>query len=45
LTTWRTTSTTESPAPFGEEITDNLEDLLAVLPPHVVEALEAQSTP
>jgi len=45
LTTWRTTSATKSPAPFGEEITDNLEDLLAVLPPHVVEALEAESTP
>ncbi|HET9015052.1 MAG TPA: R3H domain-containing nucleic acid-binding protein [Thermomicrobiaceae bacterium] len=27
------------PVPIGEEVTDNLEDLLAVLPPHVVSAL------
>lgn len=39
MTTWSTAESEMTRAPFGEEITDNLEDLLAVLPPHIVSAL------
>lgn len=39
MTTWRTVEAPAPDAAFGHEITDNLEDLLAVLPPHIVSAL------
>jgi stage III sporulation protein SpoIIIAA len=39
LAAWTTSQQEETTNPFKEEITDNLEDLLAVLPPHIVDAL------
>ncbi|MDI3341084.1 MAG: R3H domain-containing nucleic acid-binding protein [Sphaerobacter sp.] len=36
----RTTSTADHETPYRQEITDNLEDLLAVLPRHIVAALD-----
>ncbi|HUZ00882.1 MAG TPA: R3H domain-containing nucleic acid-binding protein [Thermomicrobiaceae bacterium] len=38
--TIRSTAEAEIPrSPVGEEVTDNLEDLLAVLPPHIISAM------
>ncbi|CCF83341.1 R3H domain-containing nucleic acid-binding protein [Nitrolancea hollandica] len=39
MAAWTTSQQEETTNPFKEEITDNLEDLLAVLPPHIVDAL------
>ncbi len=39
MAAWTTSEQEETTNPYKEEITDNLEDLLAVLPPHIVEAL------
>jgi stage III sporulation protein SpoIIIAA len=39
LAAWTTSQHEETTNPYKEEITDNLEDLLAVLPPHIVDAL------
>lgn len=39
MAAWTTSQQEETTNPYKEEITDNLEDLLAVLPPHIVEAL------
>ncbi len=41
MAAWTTSQQEETTNPFKEEITDNLEDLLAVLPPHIVDALTA----
>lgn len=39
MAAWTTSEKEEATNPYKEEITDNLEDLLAVLPPHIVDAL------
>ena len=39
MAAWTTSQHEETTNPYKEEITDNLEDLLAVLPPHIVDAL------
>lgn len=45
MAAWTTSQQEETTNPYKEEITDNLEDLLAVLPPHIVDALMSLDGP